>query len=496
MANYLSPGVYLEEVSSGTKPIEGVGSSTAAFVGLAARGKADTAKYISNWTQFVNEFDGFIDNAYLAFAVYAFFAEGGRSCYVVRAIATDAAEAAYSYVGDDSKNIMTVTSNSEGSWANRVKLTVEDPSLESITSHFKLIVEYTDAQSVIYTEVFDNISLSTMASSINNVSNFITVAVETSDPSSDSRPANASDTLTGGSNGSSTPVFIGTEADRKGLHALDNVDNINFIAIADQAGIRDTILGALTYCDNRKDCFFIADPPSGITPDEAVNFKKGTGSYSGNAFNSSYGALYYPWVYVNDQRTNSKKMIPPSGLIAGTYAHTDTVKGVHKAPAGTTDGYLGSVLGIEKVLTRGENDLLNPNGVNAIRSFPNIGICVWGARTLSNDAEWKYINIRRLFMFIEESIDEASQWVVFESNEPSLWPKVIRNIRAFLTNIWRDGALFGKTADEAFRIKVDEENNPQTIRDLGRLIIEVWIAPVKPSEFVIIRISQKTQELT
>jgi phage tail sheath protein FI len=166
---------------------------------------------------------------------------------------------------------------------------------------------------------------------------------------------------------------------------------------------------------------------------------------------------------------------------------------VHKAPAGTSEGYLDSVTGIEKIITKGEQDVLNPANINVIRSFPTGGICIWGARTLSADSEWKYINIRRLFLFLEESIDKASQWVVFEPNSPSLWGSVKRNITAFLLRVWRDGALFGSTPEEAFFIKVDEENNPEEVRDAGQLIIEVGVAPVKPAEFVIIRISQKTQ---
>ena len=183
--------------------------------------------------------------------------------------------------------------------------------------------------------------------------------------------------------------------------------------------------------------------------------------------------------------------MPPSGAVAGTYAYTDSARGVHKAPAGITEGYLDSVVGIERVVTKGEHDVLNPIGVNVIRSLSQ-GICIWGARTLSADSEWQYVNVRRLFLYIEESIDEGTQWVVFEPNDPALWGKVKRNITAFLTRVWRDGALFGSTPEEAFFVKVDAENNPPEVRDVGQLIIEVGVAPVKPAEFVIIRISQKT----
>jgi len=208
-------------------------------------------------------------------------------------------------------------------------------------------------------------------------------------------------------------------------------------------------------------------------------------------YNSTFGALYYPWIKISDP-AGTTKLLPPSGAIAGIYSRTDVSRGVHKAPAGITDGYVRSAIGVERELTKGENDILYIPGVNAIRAFPGAGICVWGARTVTADPEWKYLNVRRLFLFIEESLDKGSQWVVFEPNDPALWGKVKRNITAFLTGLWRDGALLGTTPDEAFFVKVDAENNPSDVIDAGRLVIEVGVAPVKPAEFVIIRISQKT----
>ena len=248
-----------------------------------------------------------------------------------------------------------------------------------------------------------------------------------------------------------------------------------------------------SYCANRGDCFFVADPPLGLTPESVLSFKQGTGSYAGNAFNSSYAALYYPWIAVSDPLTDKPRLVPPSGAVIGTYSATDVRRGVHKAPAGVDDGYLNSAVGVQRLITKGEQELLNPAGINVIRSFPGTGIVVWGARTLSADPEFKYINVRRLLLFIEESIDQSTQWVVFEPNDRSLWAKVKRDVTAFLTTVWRDGALFGATAQEAFFVKIDDENNPPETRDLGRLVIDVGIAPVKPAEFVIFRITQKTQ---
>jgi phage tail sheath protein FI len=500
---YLSPGVYVEEVSGGVKPIAGVGTSTGAFVGIAEKGVIGKAVLVTNWTQFVNEFGGFIPDRYLAYAVYGFFAEGGTSCYVVRTCHYDnnkkvtAIASAGTLVDDDNAKCMRIYASSEGTWGDKITVKVE-PASEG--TGFKLKVSYPDESTEV--EAFDKLMMSGVEDTVNNASKFITVEKDTwkedgsdvtgsgKNPKKDQKV-----TLSGGNDGLSSLIdsdFYGDESAQNGLHAFDVIDDINIVAIPDKAGDPDVILGGLTYCKNRKDCFFIADSPYGSIPTDIVKFRKGTGGgYTGNAFNSSYGSLYYPWVYISDPLTGKKKAIPPSGAVAGTYAYTDSARGVHKAPAGISEGYLDSVVGVERIVTKGEHDVLNPANINVIRSLPS-GICIWGARTLSADSEWLYVNVRRLLLYIEESIDEGTQWVVFEPNDPALWGKVKRNITAFLLRVWRDGALFGATPDEAFFVKVDEENNPPEVRDAGQLIIEVGVAPVKPAEFVIIRISQKT----
>jgi Bacteriophage tail sheath protein len=489
---YLSPGVYVEEVSGGVKPIAGVGTSTGAFVGIAEKGAIGKAVLVTNWTQFVKEFGKFIPNGYLAYAVYGFFAEGGTSCYVVRASSDKAKSSSATIKDKDNADALKVTARSEGAWGDRITVEISDPSEKPKDTYFKLTIKYVEAFKEEYepedilTETFDNVSITEIEEKVNGISGFINV-----DAVSDKRPVNASSNLTGGVDGIEDADFIGDADNKKGLHAFDEVDDINIVAIPDKAGDREVILEALNYCKNRKDCFFIADTPYGLIPTKVKEFKNATGTYAGNAFNSSYGALYYPWVYINDPLTGKKKLVPPSGVVAGTYAYTDSARGVHKAPAGISDGYLDSVVGVERIVTRGEHDVLNPAQINVIRSLP-AGICIWGARTLSADSEWLYVNVRRLLLYIEESIDEGTQWVVFEPNDPALWGKVKRNITAFLLRVWRDGALFGATPEEAFFVKVDEENNTPEVRDAGQLIIEVGVAPVKPAEFVIIRISQKT----
>jgi hypothetical protein len=180
-------------------------------------------------------------------------------------------------------------------------------------------------------------------------------------------------------------------------------------------------------------------------------------------------------------------MVPPSGHVAGIWARNDDSRGVHKAPANEV---IRGAIELEFGLTRGEHDQLNPIGINCVRAFPGQGIRVWGARTLSSDPEWRYLNVRRLFNFVEKSILNGTNWVVFEPNDQFLWAAVRRTISAFLRRVWRSGALFGQTPEQAFYVKVDEENNPEENRDAGILTVDVGIAPVKPAEFVVFRLSQ------
>jgi hypothetical protein len=239
---------------------------------------------------------------------------------------------------------------------------------------------------------------------------------------------------------------------------------------------------AIAHCERLKDRVAILDAPPNMSP-QAI--KKWRMDVAG--FDSSYATLYYPWIQVQDPISNRPINVPPSGHIAGVWARNDNTRGVHKAPA--NEVVLGAV-GVAAGITKGEQDTLNPVGVNCIRTFPGRGIRVWGARTLSSDPAWRYVNVRRLFNYVEKSIERGTQWVVFEPNDPDLWARVRRDVGAFLTGVWRSGALFGLTPEQAFFVKCDEELNPPDVRDRGQLIIEIGLAPVKPAEFVIFRLSQ------
>jgi phage tail sheath protein FI len=239
----------------------------------------------------------------------------------------------------------------------------------------------------------------------------------------------------------------------------------------------------IAQCEKMRYRFAVLDTPPGLSAQQAKEWRQYVN------FDSSYAAMYYPWIKIADLSGSGKatKTVPPSGHIVGIYNRSDADRGVHKAPA--NEVILGAI-DLEFNLSREEQDTLNPIGVNCIRAFPGRGIRVWGGRTLSSNGAWRYVNVRRLFIMVEASMDVGLQWVVFEPNDQTLWAKVRRDVSSFLRVVWRGGALFGTTPEQAFYVKCDEELNPPEIRDLGQLIIEVGMAPVKPAEFVIFRISQ------
>ncbi|MCI0896533.1 MAG: phage tail sheath family protein, partial [Chloroflexi bacterium] len=256
--------------------------------------------------------------------------------------------------------------------------------------------------------------------------------------------------------------------------------------LIDLEGVQAVQTAMITHCERMGDRVAILDAPPGMKPQEIQNWRVNIANYD-----SSYAALYYPWIKVFDPVAGKSIAVPPSGHVAGIWARNDTTRGVHKAPANEV---VGGAIDVEFQITRGEQDGLNPVGINCIRAFPGRGIRVWGARTLSSDPAWRYLNVRRLFNMVEKSIDNGTQWVVFEPNDFALWQRINRGVTAFLNTVWRSGALFGATPSEAFYVKCDDETNPPEARDLGMVTVEIGIAPVKPAEFVIFRISQWSPE--
>jgi phage tail sheath protein FI len=271
------------------------------------------------------------------------------------------------------------------------------------------------------------------------------------------------------------------------LLKFEAIDEIAIVAVpgAQDGGVQDAVA---SHCRSMKDRFAILDGQNVDTFATAADIQK-------DADNNNYAALYYPWIQVFDPVTvkePNKGIInaPPSGHMAGIYARVDAERGVHKAPA--NEPVVGA-LGLRVQISKNQQDLLNPGGINVIRNL-NGALRVWGARTLGGNlnGEFKYINVRRLMLFLEESIDEGTQFVVFEPNNPALWQRIVRSVTAFLTNVWRSGALFGLTPEQAFYVKCDETTNPPDVRELGQVVTEIGVAIVKPAEFVIFRITQLT----
>jgi hypothetical protein len=287
--------------------------------------------------------------------------------------------------------------------------------------------------------------------------------------------------------------FVGDVADRTGFGGLEEIDEITMVLVPDlmsqyQHGVIDleavkaVQLAMIAHCELMGDRMAILDPPPALSPQQVRDWRRDVAGYD-----SKYAALYYPWFKIHDPASGTGTFVPPSGHMAGVWARNDSVRGVHKAPANEV---VRGALSLQTNLTKAEQELLNPLGVNCIRSFPGRGIRVWGARTLSSDSAWRYLNVRRLFNYLEESILDGTQWVVFEPNDDALWARIRRTIGAFLVTEWRKGALFGLTPDEAFYVKCDRETNPAETIAQGQVLCEVGIAPVKPAEFVIFRMAQ------
>lgn len=573
MAEYLSPGVYVEEFDSGSVPMEGVSTSTAGFIGVAEKGPMDGAPVlITNFADFRRTFGGYLsemefkDYRFLAYSVNQFFANGGSRCYIKRVVPSDAL---YAGNTEDAESApVVIYAKNPGVWGNKITFTVKPSSkfktqiLDIIEGNsgnkykFKNtsgliagdILVYSDGEtkdtnrvvsidgdlvmlekafdrSVIETalvpkkivstsevdieiaydgaiEKFDYVSLNV------NSSDFITQKLE----KSEFVVVNVTvpETLTtiyelftgvkeggdfvvslfGGTNGTydalSAGDFIGEDkgpGERTGIQSFIDNNQVSIIAVP---GVTDASvqMSLIAHCENTGSRFAILDIARNVKSVSDILDHR-------NIFDTQYAAMYHPWVKVFDPLTKNPAAIPPSGSIAGIYARSDTNRGVWKAPANEV---VSACVGLDCNYTTGEQDILNPKGVNLIRSFVGQGIKVWGARTLSSNGLWKYINVRRLFIFLEESIRNNTNWVVFEPNDQVLWLRVRRTIEVFLANLWRAGAFSGSSEGEAFFVDIGPNTMSKDDIDNGRLICVIGVAPVKPAEFVIFRLTQKTSD--
>ncbi|HEX7038817.1 MAG TPA: phage tail sheath C-terminal domain-containing protein [Trueperaceae bacterium] len=405
--SYRAPGVFVEDVQRGTRPIMAVGTSTTGFVGVAPRGDAPRGEAfeITNWSGFVQRFVAEDVNAvppdvtstHLSTAVHGFFLNGGSRCYVVAIGADEPVEAGLRvFEGIDDIAIVATPGY------------VGTSVYEAVRGHCE--------------RLGDRVGIVDPPETVEHLRSLTVVGTETAP--SGRRRGGAEEGADGGEAGS----------------------------------------------------------PAGVRPAD-----------------SSFLALYYPWILVDDplvqRRTpETRRYVPPSGHIAGIWSRTDATHGVHHAPANEP---VRGALGLARLVSRAEQEELNSRGINCIRYFAREGILVWGARTLdAESSEFRYLSVRRLLNMIKESIANDTRWIVFKPNDASLWKSIVRDVSAFLTLLWRDGALVGSKPEDAFYVKCDEETNPPEVRDVGRVVTEIGIAPVKPAEFVIFRISQDPQGFT
>lgn len=554
--------------------MEGVGTSTAGFIGLAEKGAVEgVPQLVTNFADFKRKYGGYLsenefgDYRFLAYAVEHFFINGGARAFISRVAPKDAKCAAGSVPA--SAPVLSITAKNPGMWGNNISVVIS-PSSKAKTQvldiletsggkkyHVKNsngfnagdIVMYSNQTDVVYNrvvksqdniiefendfdesvidknllptkvittcefnlevksddqvELYENLSFNIQAPNYaeKKTAKSDLIAVECQAPSDitapfmaicdeDEEKAVVSVTLSGGSNGSvgslSAADFIGTDngaGRRTGIQSFLDNDNVSIMAVP---GVTDpnVQLMLVAHCENLGSRFAVLDMPRDAKKIDDIMAHR-------DIFDSNYAALYHPWLQVFDPLDKKNTAIPPSGSILGIYARSDNTRGVHKAPANEP---VRACVGLDCQFNKGEQDILNPKGVNLIRSFPGMGIRVWGARTATSNPSWKYVNVRRLFIFIEESIKANTNWAVFEPNDEVLWVRVKRTIEVFLTGMWRDGSLAGSSPEEAFFVNIGHDTMSQDDIDNGRLVCVIGVAPVKPAEFVIFRISQKTSD--
>ena len=540
MPEYLSPGVYIQEINSGPRPIEGVGTACAAFVGFAPSGPINKPQLITNWTQYSDMFgiigtegrrDPHMEGAYLSHAVHAYFLNGGGRCYVTRIVAGNSKADPFRPVPipSRSKSSPTRLLTFSGKSVHTCDIVVEikedkgkedksepkvgrtpapssppaegapAPSVEpplGPDSTFTVIVRIGNVPRETYANLTIGKGPRNVVEVINQNSELVKVEVDSKINLSNYFPASDKYSidrmpLPDLPEGLQQSELVGDVSERSGIEGLAIADDVTMVCFPDLMAaflakkislemVEAAQRAMIDHCERMGDRMAILDPLPNLSPQQVKQWR-GVANYD-----SKFAALYYPWLKIMGP-DGKEMLVPPSGHVAGVWARSDNERGVHKAPANET------IRGISEVahpITQGEQDTLNPNGINCIRAFTGRGIRIWGARTLSSDPAWRYINVRRLFNFVEKSIEQGTQWVVFEPNDHNLWARVRRDVGAFLVQSWRDGMLFGRTPDEAFFVKCDDELNPSESRDQGKLIIEVGMAPVKPAEFVIFRFSQ------
>jgi uncharacterized protein len=545
--DYFAPGVYVEEIEKGSRPIDGVQTNIAGFVGFteAIRNGAEIGQpmLVTSWDQYLQYFakehsDGYTDfDAYLPFTVQGWFNNGGARCWIV-SIGTQLPKPTQetNQPGPDYSALKLKNSSKHESLEFTLKpeevdngaITIEivpgepktetpnDPNaLAPVPAEFFTIALRRDSQLL---ERYENLTMDRNV--LPELGDYVATKLEQSQYVSvvdmtqkglplARRPVNGQFEL-------SPPPILPTQEnlaryvqgirdDRSGIQGLFEVDEITMLACPDlmkayEVGLldEDQVHGIMelmiSLCENSDPnppnrMVVLDTPPDRVKPQQVVNWLN-------NDFQrrSMFAALYYPWVKVANPRKNGKPiLVPPCGHMMGVWSRNDESRGVYKAPANETPR---GVTGLAYDCNFREQELLNPQGINCIRTFPSRGIKIWGARTLvePEKTEWRYISVRRLMSYIEKSIELGTQWVVFEPNDQDLWARVRRTVNNFLERLWREGALYGASPEQAFYVKCDETINTPDTMILGRLYIEVGVSPVRPAEFVIFRVSQWTAQ--
>ena len=573
MAEYLSPGVYIEEFDSGPTPMQGVGTSTAGFIGVAEKGPiSGMPVLVTGPSDFSRKFGGYLHEnefgqyRFLAHAVNQFFANGGSRAFVMRVAPVDATIAKASCKqGKD--GVVSISATNPGAWGNSIIVSFEEVSnsktqiLEDLGEgkyRFKSVAGFNVGDVVCvkggeeeqfglinnlagdivsFAEPFEgdvvdagllpkftvnSCELDIVVDYKGEVEKYSGVTFNSSAPSFIEKVMSKSEivsvkaqpteeavspldvvkqvfsgkgdaikvTLSGGFNGTAASLsdadFIGKDEGpgaRTGIQSfIDNTD-VSIMAIPGIVS-PNVQLSLVSHCENLASRFAVLDVP--MTAKTVSDILKHR-----DIVDSDYCAMYHPWIQVFDPLDKKDTFIPPSGSIMGIFARSDNARGVHKAPANEV---IANCTGLFVNYSVAEQDLLNPKGVNLIRKFPGAGIRVWGARTASSKPLWKYVNVRRLFIYLEESIKANTNWVVFEPNDANLWSRVQRTIEMFLEGVWRSGALVGGSPSEAFFVDIGPNTMSKDDIDNGRMICVIGVAPVKPAEFVIFRITQKTGE--
>lgn len=559
MAEYYTPGVYVEEYDNSPRSIEGVGTSTAGFIGFAEKGPTIGApSLVTSFKSFVKQFGGFLSEfthgeyRYLANSVEQFFINGGTRCYVSRVIPGDAV-AAKKEMGN-----LSIEAANEGKWGNRIQVslsTVEKRKMqliaESGTGYVAKTVEGFREGDLVevngeynrISTIYDNtvtferpftgtvvdkgiipktvLYLVTVDVSVrynDEVENYGELSFNVASPNYIGSQLSKSEivkvsvgqleeignpveaifgegiqsgmiNLEGGFDGvmdKITPLtFIGEDkgpGKRTGIQSFLENSTVSMLAIP---GITDpeVIVSLVTHCENLKSRVAVFDMPKDMyKPKDLIEYR--------NMIDSTYAAMYHPWIQTFDRSSNKSDFVPPSGAVMGIYSRTDVNRGVHKAPANE----IVFCTGLKVNYTKAEQDILNPEGVNLIRAIPGQGIRVWGARTASSNTAFKYVNVRRLFIYVEESIKANTNWVVFEPNDSALWQRVSLTISSFLDSMWRTGMLAGSTPSEGYFVEIGTSTMSRDDIMNGRLICNIGIAPSRPAEFVIFRVTQHTAE--